>query len=363
MPTCSGCCACPPDHYPGDFEAAGGPCEGTCLGSADIDPASTPPRCITRTPTPRFTLGPDQCCGCSFTGASCAQGAAAGTCPDGAIIDGVCGPGGICTPAFTSTPTPTSTITPTPICPGVRVNISVAASADDGIAMSQTSNLNCGQAACATVVTGDQFIGAERQKGLSAFGGPGTTCANTDGFLRFNTTGIPTGSLVLDASLRISLKFLLSPVPSNFNGEYFPWTPPLTCASWAAAPGSNAFSVPLASLSTPTWPVFDVPLTNPDANLVRGGFSGFRLSVDGSFVTYGSQVGFRSADTAAPPVLSVCYTLPTPTLTPTRTPTPSPFPTGVATYTATPTLTPIVCNSDADCPLLTLPDLYICVPH
>lgn len=114
IPTCGGCCRCDPTHYPGDFDAAGGLCEGTCLANSIIDPASTPPACVTVTPTP---LAADDCCGCSFTSpGTCAQGLAAGTCPDGVLVKGLCS-SGICltaTPGLTATPTLTTTPTRTP---------------------------------------------------------------------------------------------------------------------------------------------------------------------------------------------------------------------------------------------------------
>lgn len=111
VPTCGGCCLCS-TYYPDAYDA-NLPCDGTCLQNAVVatHPAGTPNSCATTTPTPRPTLSNSQCCGCSFTNpGSCAQGSAAGTCPDGVICDdcacevssGQCIPQ---PPTFTPTPT------------------------------------------------------------------------------------------------------------------------------------------------------------------------------------------------------------------------------------------------------------------
>lgn len=120
--SCGGtdCCQCGP-NYPDAFSPVTPiPCEGTCIHNA-IAVTQTPGVnvCATYTPTP---LAADDCCSCSYINpGTCAQGTAAGTCPDGVLVKGFCNViTGQCdafspTPTESPTPTQTPTITTTPI--------------------------------------------------------------------------------------------------------------------------------------------------------------------------------------------------------------------------------------------------------
>lgn len=122
--SCGGtdCCQCGP-FYPDAFSPATPiPCEGVCIPNAVAitQTPGTPAACATYTPTP---LSNDHdCCQCSYISpGTCAQGTAAGTCPDGIIVQGFCNPiTGQCdafspTPTITPTPTQSPTVTTTPI--------------------------------------------------------------------------------------------------------------------------------------------------------------------------------------------------------------------------------------------------------
>jgi hypothetical protein len=113
IPTCGGCCQCSTTYYGGAYMPNGGACDGQCV-NGNLKPGATPPACQTFTPTPRPTLNSSQCCGCSYENPNtCAQGSAAGTCPDGVVVAGTCNIlVGVCDP-YTPTPSATPTITQT----------------------------------------------------------------------------------------------------------------------------------------------------------------------------------------------------------------------------------------------------------
>lgn len=101
----------------------------------------------------------------------------------------------------------------------------------------------------------------------------GTTYQLDNGLLRWNTAELA-GKTIHNAALRVRITSSIYTVDGmNFAGEYQAWDG-VSASDWSATYSDSAFEIPILSLAQSD---FDIPLTDPDANINKAGYTHLRL--------------------------------------------------------------------------------------
>lgn len=182
------------------------------------------------------------------------------------------------------------------------VTFSVLASADDG----RQTRSGSSYPPTGTVNSSTTTTTTTPRKRLS-----GSTHTVDVAEFRFNTASLPDDAKVERASLILYVDGSGSQNDDgrNFVGEWYVnsnW--PIDSTDYTSSVGEDAFSISLSNAPTAstTW---TISLLNPDLNINRSGYTGFRVGVNGGAATGENFVQFALQDHASDPapILSITY--------------------------------------------------------